>query len=89
MTLGAATVRTQGSIGVTVVAPDDPRSAIEILRDADSAMYETKAKRRRRVHRRPGGSEHRMPDGAQSHGDAGGARNGDWQPSRPAEGKSR
>ena len=44
MTLGAATVRTQGSIGVTVVAPDDQRSAIEILRDADSAMYETKAK---------------------------------------------
>lgn len=49
MTLGAATVRTQGSIGVTVVAPDDHRSAIEILRDADSAMYETKANRRRRV----------------------------------------
>ena len=48
MRLGAATVRTQGSIGVTVVAADDPRSAVEILRDADSAMYETKAKRRPR-----------------------------------------
>ncbi|MGH3644709.1 MAG: diguanylate cyclase domain-containing protein [Mycobacterium sp.] len=64
MTLGAATVRTQGSIGVTLVAPDDRRSAIEILRDADSAMYETKANRRRRIHRRTGTSDRRMPDGA-------------------------
>ncbi|MCV7421612.1 diguanylate cyclase [Mycobacterium yunnanensis] len=55
MKLGAATVRTQGSVGVTVVTPDDERTAIEILRDADSAMYATKAKRRRRVYRRPGG----------------------------------
>lgn len=46
MSLGAATVRTRASIGVTVVAPDDLRSAVEILRDADSAMYETKARRR-------------------------------------------
>jgi diguanylate cyclase (GGDEF)-like protein/PAS domain S-box-containing protein len=67
MTLGAATVRTQGSIGVTVVAPDDQRTAIEILRDADSAMYETKAKRRRRVYRKAGTSDHRAPDGASSH----------------------
>lgn len=44
--LGAATVRTRASIGVTVVAPDDRRSAIEVLRDADCAMYEAKAKRR-------------------------------------------
>jgi diguanylate cyclase (GGDEF)-like protein/PAS domain S-box-containing protein len=51
MTLGAATVRTQASIGVTVVAPDDPRSPVEILRDADAAMYETKAKRRQLTHR--------------------------------------
>jgi diguanylate cyclase (GGDEF)-like protein/PAS domain S-box-containing protein len=51
MPLGAATVRTQASIGVTVVAPDDQRSAIDILRDADSAMYETKAKRRRHLQR--------------------------------------
>jgi diguanylate cyclase (GGDEF)-like protein/PAS domain S-box-containing protein len=51
MPLGAATVQTQASIGVTVVAPDDVRSAIEILRDADSAMYETKAKRRGRLQR--------------------------------------
>jgi diguanylate cyclase (GGDEF)-like protein/PAS domain S-box-containing protein len=51
MPLGAATVRTQASIGVTVVAPDDTRSAIEVLRDADSAMYEAKARRRQRLSR--------------------------------------
>jgi diguanylate cyclase (GGDEF)-like protein len=77
MTLGAATVRTQGSIGVTVVAPDDPRSAIEILRDADSAMYETKAKRRRRFRRGAGGADQRMPDGAQNDAHGGGVRNRD------------
>jgi GGDEF domain-containing protein len=69
MKLGAATVRTQGSIGVTVVAPDDERTAIEILRDADSAMYATKAKRRRRVYRKPGGNASSPPSA--------GARNGD------------
>ena len=46
MALGTVMVRTQASIGVAVVAPDDPRSAIEILRDADAAMYETKLTRR-------------------------------------------
>jgi diguanylate cyclase (GGDEF)-like protein/PAS domain S-box-containing protein len=87
MILGAATVRTQGSIGVTVVAPDDPRTAIEILRDADSAMYETKAKRRRRIHRKPGGADHRMPDGAHSH--KGAARNGDQPAARSADKRAR
>ena len=66
MTLGAATVRTQGSIGVTVVTPTDQRSAVEILRDADTAMYETKAKRRRRVYRKVGNADHRMPEGRPS-----------------------
>jgi diguanylate cyclase (GGDEF)-like protein/PAS domain S-box-containing protein len=83
MVLGAATVRTQGSIGVTVVAPDDPRTAIEILRDADSAMYETKAKRRRRIHRKPGSADHGMPDGAQNHNGA--ARHGDRPAARSAD----
>ena len=69
MKLGAATVRTQGSIGVTVVAPEDDRTAIEILRDADSAMYATKAKRRRRVYRKPGANDGPPP--------AAGVRNGD------------
>ena len=46
MDLGTATVRTQASIGVTVVDPDDQRSPIEILRDADTAMYVTKSTRR-------------------------------------------
>jgi diguanylate cyclase (GGDEF)-like protein len=69
MKLGAATVRTQGSIGVTVVAPEDERTAIEILRDADSAMYATKAKRRRRVYRKPGANDSPPP--------AAGSRNGD------------
>jgi diguanylate cyclase (GGDEF)-like protein/PAS domain S-box-containing protein len=54
MALGAATVRTRASIGVTVVAPADLRSAVEILRDADSAMYETKAKRRGQLQRTTG-----------------------------------
>lgn len=81
MKLGAATVRTQGSIGVTVVEPDDARTAIEILRDADSAMYETKAKRRRRVYHKPGGGDHRTADPA--------ARNGDRQSTRPAGGHLR
>jgi diguanylate cyclase (GGDEF)-like protein/PAS domain S-box-containing protein len=85
MTLGAGTVRTQGSIGVTVVAPDDERTAIEILRDADTAMYETKAKRRRRVYRKPAGGDHRPPDNAQHNGHNGVARSGDRHPSRPAE----
>jgi diguanylate cyclase (GGDEF)-like protein/PAS domain S-box-containing protein len=49
--LGTATVRTQASIGMTVVNPNDQRSAIDILRDADAAMYETKSRRRRRNHR--------------------------------------
>ncbi|WP_293241175.1 diguanylate cyclase [Mycolicibacterium sp.] len=89
MTLGAATVRTQGSIGVTVVAPADERSAIEILRDADSAMYETKAKRRRRVYRMPGGAEHRMPDGVQNGSRNGGVRNVDRHQSRSSEGNAR
>ncbi|MCW2729895.1 MAG: hypothetical protein JWR13_711 [Mycobacterium sp.] len=87
MILGAATVRTQGSIGVTVVAADDPRTAIEILRDADSAMYETKAKRRQRIHRKPGGADHRMPDGAQSHNGA--ARSGDRPAARSADKRAR
>ena len=85
MTLGAATVRTQGSIGVTVVTPDDERTAIEILRDADTAMYETKAKRRRRVYRKPGGGDHRPPENAQHNGYNGVARNGDRHTGRPAE----
>ncbi|MFI5507540.1 diguanylate cyclase domain-containing protein [Mycobacterium sp. NPDC051804] len=33
------------SIGVTEVAPDDPRDAAEILRDADAAMYKAKVYR--------------------------------------------
>ena len=61
MTLGAATVRTQGSIGVTVVTPDDERTAIEILRDADTAMYETKAKRRRGYRKPRRGSQPGIP----------------------------
>ena len=51
MDLGTATVRTQASIGVTVVDPDDRRSPVEILRDADTAMYVTKSTRRRHNHR--------------------------------------
>ena len=51
MDLGNATVRTQASIGVTVVAPHDQRTPIGILRDADAAMYVTKSTRRRRDHR--------------------------------------
>ncbi|MDP9164814.1 MAG: sensor domain-containing diguanylate cyclase, partial [Actinomycetota bacterium] len=89
MTLGAATVRTQGSIGVTVVTPDDRRSAIEILRDADSAMYETKAKRRRRIYRKPGGADHRPPDAGHNHGHNGMTRNGDRYSSRSTEGNIR
>ena len=54
--LGAATIRTQASIGVTLVAPEDERTAIEILRDADAAMYATKAKRRRGYGKPPEGS---------------------------------
>jgi hypothetical protein len=69
------------------VAPDDPRTAIEILRDADSAMYETKAKRRQRIHRKPGGADHRMPDGAQSHNGA--ARSGDRPAARSADKRAR
>ena len=56
MKLGAATIRTQASIGVTLVAPEDERTAIEILRDADAAMYATKAKRRRGYGRPADGS---------------------------------
>ncbi|WP_284228654.1 diguanylate cyclase domain-containing protein [Mycobacterium antarcticum] len=67
MTLGAATVRTQGSIGVTVVTPDDQRSAIEILRDADAAMYETKANRRR--HTQPKSPNARNHNGVTHDGD--------------------
>jgi diguanylate cyclase (GGDEF)-like protein/PAS domain S-box-containing protein len=51
MDLGTATVRTQASIGVTVVDPGDERSPIEILRDADTAMYATKSTRRGSSHR--------------------------------------
>jgi diguanylate cyclase (GGDEF)-like protein len=51
MDLGNATVRTQASIGVSVVAPHDQRTPIGILRDADAAMYVTKSTRRRRDHR--------------------------------------
>jgi diguanylate cyclase (GGDEF)-like protein len=80
MRLGAATVRTQASIGITVVAPDDSRSAIEILRDADSAMYETKAKRRRRIYRKTATPDHRTNGFSPS---------GDRHPARPAEGHVR
>src|SRR6185295_1044925 len=51
MDLGTATVRTQASIGVTAVALNDERTPIEILRDADVAMYVTKSMRRRRNNR--------------------------------------
>ena len=89
MVLGAATVRTQASIGVTVVSPHDPRSAVEILRDADSAMYETKAKRRRRVHHEPGGAEHRGGEGASPQTRNGTPRNGDRRPLRRFDGTRR
>ncbi|OPX07180.1 hypothetical protein B1790_24690 [Mycobacterium sp. AT1] len=56
MRLGAATIRAQASIGVTLVAPEDERTAIEILRDADAAMYATKAKRRRGYGKPPEGN---------------------------------
>lgn len=56
MKLGAATIRAQASIGVTLVAPEDERTAIEILRDADASMYATKAKRRRSYGKPPDGS---------------------------------
>jgi diguanylate cyclase (GGDEF)-like protein/PAS domain S-box-containing protein len=64
MDLGTATVRTQASIGVTAVDPDDERTPIEILRDADAAMYVTKSMRRRRNDRaaasfQPGKTLHR------------------------------
>jgi diguanylate cyclase (GGDEF)-like protein/PAS domain S-box-containing protein len=89
MTLGAATVRTQGSIGVTVVQPDDERSAIEILRDADSAMYETKAARRRRINRKPGNADHRPPENIPNLVRRGQARNGDRHAARAGDGHAR
>ena len=65
--LGAATLRSHASIGLTVVAPGDGRSAIEILRDADSAMYETKAAKRHR-HIRHAPPAYRADDEARSGG---------------------
>ena len=65
MALGTVTVRTQASIGATVVDRDDRRSATEILRDADAAMYETKVIRRRST---DGKGE---PDANETAGDAG------------------
>jgi diguanylate cyclase (GGDEF)-like protein/PAS domain S-box-containing protein len=38
-----ATIVVTASIGVTLVEPDDHRDALELLRDADSAMYAAKA----------------------------------------------
>lgn len=67
--LGAATLRSHASIGVTVVAPGDRRSAVEILRDADSAMYETKAaKRHRRIRQAPEPPAYRADDEGRSGG---------------------
>ncbi|MET0453639.1 MAG: diguanylate cyclase [Mycobacterium sp.] len=85
MTLGAATVRTQASIGVTAVAPDDQRSAMEILRDADAAMYEAKARRRRRIGRVAGTGPKRVLDGDRNAE----ARNGQHRASRSTDGNVR
>lgn len=46
--VGTASVPINASIGVVEVHRDDQRTADEILRDADSAMYEAKRARRRR-----------------------------------------
>lgn len=47
VTVGATTASVHASIGVVAVYPDDRRTADEILRDADFAMYEAKRARRR------------------------------------------
>ena len=53
MALGTVTVRTQAQHRRDERwQRDDQRSAMEILRDADAAMYETKSMRRRRMYRK-------------------------------------
>ena len=48
VTVGARLVRSGGaSIGVVLVEPEDPRTADDLLRDADLAMYEVKEAGRR------------------------------------------
>jgi ribose transport system permease protein len=44
------TLRIGASIGIVVVENNDPRGAAEILRDADTAMYEAKATGRGKSH---------------------------------------
>ncbi len=46
VTVGASSVRVGASVGVIEVQPGDGRTADEILRDADLAMYEAKRARR-------------------------------------------
>ncbi|MEF9674042.1 diguanylate cyclase [Pseudomonas sp. PCH446] len=40
--IGAATVQVGVSIGIAVYQRDDPRTATQLLREADSRMYEAK-----------------------------------------------
>jgi diguanylate cyclase (GGDEF)-like protein/PAS domain S-box-containing protein len=49
MEIAGSTVRVGASIGVVEVRPDDPRDAATLLREADRAMYATKATGRRTV----------------------------------------
>lgn len=42
--VGTLTLRIGASIGITTIGGDDERSLAEVLRDADSAMYEAKAR---------------------------------------------
>jgi diguanylate cyclase (GGDEF)-like protein len=44
------TVRIGASIGIVVIESNDPRGAAEILRDADTAMYEAKSTGRGKSH---------------------------------------
>jgi diguanylate cyclase (GGDEF)-like protein len=48
VTVGASSVRVGASVGVIEVQPGDGRTADEILRDADLAMYQAKRARRGR-----------------------------------------
>lgn len=89
MPLGAATVRTRASIGVTVVKPNDERTAIEILRDADAAMYETKAKRRRRPQGMAESPPRRMAEQSPNNHQGGETRNGHRQWVRMPDGHVR
>jgi diguanylate cyclase (GGDEF)-like protein/PAS domain S-box-containing protein len=42
--IGSVTISFSASIGITIRTPDDPRTLPELLRDADAAMYQAKAR---------------------------------------------